>query len=285
MPPIQPTSSFAKRYSTAVRRSLLLVGLVALLIAGYLLILAFPEPLFAHEYSYGAFHVFSRTPLDDRVRSPLDEIERRLRQSSLYRPGMVHRVFIAETAGRYAFLNGPYRGAMARNFELNDSIFVPRLDLETGEVVHFDGRRGPIVWIVGHEVVHSLIRKRVGLVAAWTLPRWKREGYPEYVASTHGMSLEEGVHALDSSLGLSIIVKSGYSIPRRYFESEMLWRYLLEVRRLGFEDVIRSRFGESEIRREMTAWVGRQPRRADRLTPGSYDGNIPLPGIGTKEAR
>jgi hypothetical protein len=147
-----------------LRGFILLTGTVVVTIAAYGTLLAFPEPLFAHKYSYRNFVIYSRAPIDDRMRAELDVVSQRLARSELNDASIVHRVFVAGSPRWYAFFNGPYRGAMARNYEFNNSIFVPQLDLASGTVVHFDGRTAPIAAILAHEMTHTLSQKRLGLI-------------------------------------------------------------------------------------------------------------------------
>jgi hypothetical protein len=88
---------------------------VVVIIAAYGTLLAFPEPLFAHKYSYKNFVIYSRTPLDDRIKAELDVVSQRLGKSELNDPSIVHVVFVTGSSSWYAFFNGPYRGAMARH--------------------------------------------------------------------------------------------------------------------------------------------------------------------------
>jgi len=84
------------RMTSRIRRAL--IRAVVALTGSYVLLLRFPEPVFAHsEFHRG--------------------VETR------------HRIFITESPALYALFNGPYRRAMARNVEIGHAIFVPRLDV------------------------------------------------------------------------------------------------------------------------------------------------------------
>jgi len=48
---------------------------------------------------------------------------------------------------------------MARNYEFHNSIFVPQLDLTSGNVVHFDGKTAPIALILAHEMTHTSVKE------------------------------------------------------------------------------------------------------------------------------
>jgi len=215
-PPRAPTRScrtirLAKTTATA---AIAAVGL-------YLLVLAFPEPLFAHSVTYGNFRLYSRSPLEADARPILDEVNRRISRSEINEPGLTHRVFILETPAWYAFFNGPYRRAIGRNCEVGNAIFLPSLDARAGRVVHFDGRSADAAAILAHECVHTLIQRRLGLIRAIRLPLWKKEGYAEYI----GFDEQRGDPEPE---------------PELYRKARLRWKSLFETQALTFDQVIAS---------------------------------------------
>ena len=215
------------RVKRFLRRLFWLAAALAILIIAYGTVLAFPEPLFAHKYSYKNFVIYSRAPIDDRISRELDSVSQRLSKSELNDSTIVHRVFVAGSPSWYAFFNGPYRGAMARNYEFNNSIFVPQLDLSTEQVVHFDGRTAPIATILAHEMTHTLSQRRLGIIRSWQTPSWKKEGYAEYVGDPRSEPLIEDLRMLESA-------GSDFGVPKQYLEAAILWRYLADVRKMSF---------------------------------------------------
>src|SRR6266852_5553928 len=237
-----------------IRLLALVFGIILIVIVAYGTLLAFPEPLFAHVYSYKNFRVYTREPLDDRARVQLDIVAQRLATSEINDPAITHRVFVAGTSNWYTFFNGPYRRAMGRMYEFHNSLFVPQLDLASGKIVHFDGRRAPMAWILAHEMTHTLTQKKLGIICMWRLPFWKKEGYAEYVAHGRTVPLIEDLRMLDSLTSNVIPMGAGYDVPRQYFEAELLWRYLIEVRKLGFQEVMSDSIELNAVETEMHCW-------------------------------
>ncbi len=221
------------------------------MILGYAALLAFPEPFFAHQYRYKNFVIYSRPPIDDRIRSELDVVSQRLARSELNDPTMMHRVFVAGSPSWYTFFNGPYRGAMARNYEFNNSIFVPQLDLTSRNVVHFDGRTAPIAAILAHEMTHTLSQKRLGIIRSWRTPAWKKEGYAEYIGNPRREPLIEDLEILDSA-------GDGLEVPKRYFEAAILWRYLADIRKMSFAEIMSDSVVQERVDQEMRVWAKSQ---------------------------
>jgi hypothetical protein len=239
------------RVRRLLRYSIWISGTAVIMIAAYATLLAYPEPLFAHTYSYKNFVVYSNDPLDDRVRAQLDVVSQRLAKSELNDPSIVHRVFVAGSPRLYTFLNGPYRGAMGRNYEFHNSIFVPRLDLASGNVVHFDGTAAPIAAILAHEMTHTLSQKRLGLIKSWQTPSWKKEGYAEYIGNPRTESLIEDLQILDSA-------GDGFAVPKRYFEAAILWRYLADIRKMSFGEIMNDSVVRERVDEELRAWAKTQ---------------------------
>jgi hypothetical protein len=176
------------RMTSRIRRAL--IRAVVALTGSYVLLLRFPEPVFAHSEFHRGITFYSRSPLPSGLDAIAEDVVARLSVSPLYRVETRHRIFITESPALYALFNGPYRRAMARNVEIGHAIFVPRLDVASGRLVHFDGRSTPAAAVLAHEIMHTFVTERVGLIASWRLPWWKREGYPEYIGSRGGIELD-----------------------------------------------------------------------------------------------
>jgi hypothetical protein len=186
------------------------------LAAAYAVLLVFPEPVFAYSETHGDITFYSRSPLPPGASSIAEDVVSRLSASPLYAAGVRHRVFITDSPFLYAFFNGPYRRAIARNVEIGHAIFVPRLDPGSGRISHFDGRSTRAAPVLAHEIMHTFVTDRVGLLASWRLPWWKREGYPEYIGS-------RGAAEFDS--------------PPAYREAALRWKRLLDAG-LTFDHII-----------------------------------------------
>jgi hypothetical protein len=197
-------------------RRILAVGILAM--AAYLLLLAHPEPLFSYSVTYSNFTVFSNSELSPQLAKIVSDIDSRLSTSELYDPAIPQRVFVIGKSWMWTFFNGPYRHAIARNFELGNSIFVPQLDVANHQIRHFDGRHAEAVHVLTHEAVHTLVQRRIGLIQLWRLSWWQKEGYPEYIASKAATETDT---------------------PAAYQEAALVWKGLIENDHLTFDEIIR----------------------------------------------
>jgi hypothetical protein len=216
-----------------MRRTLrqLTIWLVSALgvVATYALVLAFPQPLFSSVVVDANIRLYGREPFQGSAHGLLTEVQSRVAKSGIYDASVRQRVFVTGTPAWYSFFNGPYRVAMARNCELGNAIFLPRLDLQRRQVVHFDGRTADAADILAHEMTHTLMQRRLGLLRVWRLPWWKREGYASYIGNTE--SAPE---------------------PERYRQARLRWAYLIEVRHLTFDQVIALDISGDALTREMS---------------------------------
>jgi hypothetical protein len=77
-----------------------IASLIACIALAYLLILAFPEPLFAHHFSYRNYQVWSDRPIPAAIGSVLDDTTRRLQTSEIYPPDATFKIFFCDESWR-----------------------------------------------------------------------------------------------------------------------------------------------------------------------------------------
>jgi len=83
---------------------------VAVLAALYLLVLVYPQPLFAHELNHAGIRLHATTPIPDAMRASLERARLRLDRTSLYDPARSTHVFICEPRWLFAlFARQNYR--------------------------------------------------------------------------------------------------------------------------------------------------------------------------------
>jgi hypothetical protein len=203
-------------------------------VAAYVLLLNFPQVLFAHELSYKNFRVYSREPLDGGVYALLDRVDARLAASEVEDAGPRPRIFLTGSQGLYSFLSMYVGGkSFAKGFALlpPENVFVNRADVSRDLV--FRETRGDdernLTGVLAHEAAHFLTRRRLGYWKNLRAPSWKLEGYAEYVAGGSLLGGEEGARRWKESPADD----SRY----RYFKYYMLVRHLFEVRKLSFREV------------------------------------------------
>ncbi len=209
-------------------------NLVISLVAAYLLLLSFPQVLFAHEVSYKNFTVYSREPLGQNVYAVLDKVETSLSASAINNQEVKPQIFLIDSHGWYKIVSLYLGGnSFGKAFPMlpTNNIFINRSHLAKDLVF----RKGPadnqrsLSGVIAHETTHLLIRKRFGYWKNLSMPAWKKEGYSEYVAGGSTLDYETGVKRWKANPKDG----SGY----QYFKYHMLVKHLLEHEKITVEDL------------------------------------------------
>ena len=214
------------------------------LAAAYVLLLCFPQVLFAHQITYKNFTVYSRGPLDQNIYAVLDKVEAKLATSQLNDPQVKPKIFLTNSQRLYSVLS-LYIGANSFGKGLpvlpTNNIFINEADVQRDLVFRKTAANNSrsLSGVVSHEVTHLLVRKKFGYLKNLTTPAWKREGYAEYVA---------GGSTLDYATGVSLWKANpqndrGY----QYFKYYMLVKYLLDHENFTVEDLFNRNIAESAL--------------------------------------
>ena len=206
---------------------------------GYLLLLCFPQPLFAHQVSYKNVTVYSREPLDENIHAVLDKVETRLSTSEINNREVRPKVFLTGGFGFYSWLSLQLgANSFGKGFAALPTVNVfinksdPAQDLVFRNAPEHSQRS--LSGVIAHETTHYLIRKKFGYWRNLTMPAWKKEGYAEYVAGGSTLPYETGVKLWQAN------PKDGTGY--QYFKYYMMVKYLLERDKLSVEDLFNREF-------------------------------------------
>ena len=240
-----------RRYRAAKARSKLYRSVryvFVSLAAAYVLLLCFPQVLFAHQVTYKNFTVYSRQPLDQSVYVMLDKVETRLATSGINNTQVRPKIFLTNSQRLYSFLS-LYLGAnsFGKGFGIlpTNNVFINEADVARDLVF----RKAPafnqrsLSEVVAHEVTHLLVREKFGYWKNITTSAWKKEGYAEYVS---------GGTTIDYATGANLWKANprndrGY----QYFKYYMLVKYLLDHDKLTVEQLFNRDFDREELERKV----------------------------------
>ena len=214
------------------------------LVATYVLLLCFPQVLFAHQVTYRNFTVYSRQPLDQSVYVMLDKVEARLATSEINNTQVRRKIFLTNSQRLYSMLSlyldansfGKGFGILPTNNVFINEADVAR-DLVFRKAPAFNQRS--LSEVVAHEVTHLLIREKFGYVKNVTMPAWKREGYAEYVSGGTTIDYATGVNLWKTNPQND----RGY----QYFKYYMLVKYLMDHDKLTVEQLFTRDFNQAEL--------------------------------------
>lgn len=254
-----------KNRTYRVARSVLLLTASA-----YVLLLCFPQPLFAHVIRSNGFTVYSRVPLDANINSVLERAHGRLIASPLYASHVKPNVFLLNSTRLYASLSLYVGGnSFGKGFAMlpTTNVFVNAHDASK-DLVFRDAPANNVRSLSGvlaHETTHLLIRERYGYWRNLTMPTWKKEGYSEYVAGGSTLSYETGVSMWKARPEDA----TGY----QYFKYYMLVKYLLEQEKISVDELFTREFDTDALASTVLKWlsVPNSPAQSVRLFDEGVD--------------
>lgn len=212
-----------------------------LLAVGYLLLLIFPKPLFAHSTSYENYRVYSRAPLSSEISNVLAESERRLKTSPLYDASIRRDVYLAGGHGMYALLSHKAYNSFANSIPYIENIVINKADVAADRVFLNRERNNSrsLSGVIAHEVTHIFIQRSYGVTTSLTIPTWKKEGYCEYIAGDSTITLDEGIRLWRENPSND----TGY----RYIKYHLMVKHLLENEKIAVDDLFVRSLDEDAI--------------------------------------
>ena len=226
-------------------------ALMLTLLLAYLLLLSFPQMVFARSVTYHNFQVYSTAPLDGSLTPALDKAEQRLAASEINDPHATYRIFLCPSHAVFALFVPSARTAFADNLPFVHNIFVNTADVRADEVTTGTGQhdRRSLSGVIAHECTHTLLAKRFGQVRMLRTPSWKQEGYCDYVAHATSFDPAEGRRLLEQG-------GSDPSPSFFYFKAFMAIAYLKDQRHWSLSQIMGTPLSLDEVVRQALATGG-----------------------------
>jgi len=223
-------------------------------LSAYLLILMFPELLFAHHLSYRNFQVYSEIPIDRGIIPILDEAAALMARSSLDDPGMEHRLFLCDSPLKRRLLTPTSRGAFGATYAavLRRNTILSRTDVRANLVFRDAALhdRRPLSAVIAHERMHALMGRHFGDVACLSIPVWKKEGYCEYIGGSPSFDVDEGKRLIRRGQAEALG-------PFRYFRYRLMVKYLMDIEGLGIDEIVAREFSPDEVMAKVRQHIDR----------------------------
>lgn len=269
-------------------------GLFALVVM-FVGLLAFPGFMFAHQLEYRNLTVYSDEDLRAGIEPVLARVDAQIAASELNDTALGHDIY-------FGHANRPFRALQRAHLELVHQLtgidrrsainynasWPPHVShvviLDVPDAIHdavlrdaWPGRIN-MTHVLTHEVGHTLVFNKVGLGGMATLPFWKAEGYPEYIAShtlrtVPGYSLRSSVtRVLTADLAWLRDEHGNLKSPRynhnggsylkdengdfwhtSYYLARVLVEYSLDVKEMSFEQLADPGVRDTEVMRELLA--------------------------------
>jgi hypothetical protein len=242
----------------------ILTGILTIII-----IILFPQQLLAKQLSYKKFTVYSTDKVDDNIKTVLDDALILVQGSELYDPNYKYNIVLCYNS----FYNkiddkvlgvGPSARARLKNviikvrIDPKNNLFFPTFHKACEE---------NLAELIAHEMIHCLQAHRYGILKfnPFRHPEfWKSEGYPEYISRQNELSnkdysltrdikryVDHKSKATDTWISLK---EGGCEAPDYYYKGKLMMEYLIDIRHLSYDQVLRDTTSENSIYQEMIRW-------------------------------
>jgi hypothetical protein len=225
--------------------------LVAGLVAAYLLLLVFPEPLFAYKFASANLTLYCDDPIPPEGSDILADVQRRLDKCPLYTGRPHEDIFICDHAWHFDLLANRNRGSGGFAYGFAPfNVYLRRSDIARNILFRRDGTPSgmdrPLSYFIAHEITHNLTQRFLGAWAYWHLPVWKREGYADYVGKGGDFDFQKNLalfRAGDPSLN-----PRGSGLYLRY---HLLVAELLDRRRMTVAAMLRTGIDRKKLEEDL----------------------------------
>jgi hypothetical protein len=221
--------------------------------AVYLALLAYPQPLFAHEMSTAGITVHATRPIPEAMKTTLERARARLDRSPLQARTRDVHVFVCDSPWLFAlFARQNYRVGGITDWLVGQHVFLRESDMQNDRLISPSGQHvsadRPLSYFIAHEVMHVAHVRAVGRWRYARMAQWVDDGYADYVARAIDFGdalqkMKEGARELD---------------PRRsglYVRYQLMVAYLLDKQRMPLEELLAA----PPPREDVEAQVARMP--------------------------
>lgn len=233
------------------------------------IVILFPQRLFANKVSYKEFTVYSNSKIDDNIKTVLDSAATLVKKSELYDPGYKYNIILCYNSFYNKIDNKILGTGPAARARLHNVIIKVRIDPKDDLAfpTFHKACEVHLTYLIAHEMVHCLQANKYGIIKfnPFKHPEfWKLEGYPEYISRQNkisgiGYSLASDI---DRYINLrrnatTIWVSSeegGCEFPDYYYKGKLMMEYLIDIKHLSYDQILKDTVSENTIYQEMIKW-------------------------------
>lgn len=232
--------------------TLRILGISLVLFVGYLGLLNFPNFLFPYRADYLNLNLYSDEPFEPGAGvEVLKKVYVKLSASPLFDPEKSHSAFVCQRRWRQIlFFNRHYGVGGVSDWPLTGNVFLRNADISADRLISPHGQAveddRPFDYFVAHEITHCLTGKAVGPGRYFQLPKWKREGYADYIGKGKDFDFAAALQAFHRHAPEMDHEKSGL-----YLRYHLLVAYLLDEKGWSLEQFFESPMSQETIERAL----------------------------------
>ena len=244
---------------------------ILLFVIGLAATILYPQPLFANKVEYKQFKVYSNDKIGDEIKPMLDTALSIVEKSKLYDSAFKVDIFLAYNTFFNKVDDKVFGlGQSARAID-NNLVIKVKVDIEKNlaYATFHKPCQESFVYVIAHEMVHCFQAHKYGIrkFNPFSHPEmWKLEGYPEYVArqksSDPDYNLKSGIERLigfkRKQTDIWVAVEEGdCEFPEFYYKGRLMIEYLINVKQLTYDQVLKDKRSEKDIYAEMIEWANK----------------------------
>ena len=247
--------------------SLLITLLVFVL--GLATIILYPQSLFANKVEYKQFSVYSNEKIGEALQPILEKAVSLVEKSELYDSiyqvdiFLSHNTFFNKIDDK-VFGQGPTARAIDNNLVFKAGVDVNKNVVYT--TFHKPCEQ-PFAYLIAHEMMHCLQAHKYGILKfnPFRHPEmWKLEGYPEYIArqkfaepiDNFKKEIKRFFELKPKQTDIWILIEEGgCEVPEFYYKGRLMTEYLINVRGLTYDHILKDHRSEEKIYDEMIEWA------------------------------
>jgi hypothetical protein len=247
---------------------------------GFLLLLSLivvfmlnPQLVYAKKHSYKQLTIYSKDKYPPGYDKVFDSALKLVQQSELYKPDLKLDIFLNDGSGASVkfvlkqFFGNAFAWGYHNNVVLNGTTD------DSLKWCYINGYSRYLPRLIAHEMIHCYQLKKLGLYNAspyGDVPIWKREGYAEYICYKSSVKNEQQMlfeaikkyneqKEKDSFVWATVNIDEGESYAGKdYYRFWILVKYLCDVRKLSFDELIKGTIKEESVYGEMMEWYKNQ---------------------------
>lgn len=230
-------------------RKIILIS-TTLLATIYFLLCLFPQIVFKDKTEYKSFIIYSHSQPGKNIFSILDTADNLISHSEFYKNQKgKYRIFLCGNFLEYSFFAPTQRHAFASNNLLTNNILLSKSNIPDNKVERngTENKHRTISGTIAHEVTHTLIKNRIGLLKYMRLDDWKNEGYADFIAKESSFNFLIGMYFLCNS-------QTPSSPSFQYFKYRLYVKYLIQDKKISFNKILNDHFNlkhlDTQIRKK-----------------------------------
>lgn len=232
-------------------------------------IILFPQRLFANKICYKEFTVYSNDKIDNSIKIVLGNALTLVQKSELYDPKYKYNIILCNNSF-YNKIDDKLLGiGRSARTTLKNVIIKVRIDPKNNLALptFYKACEANLMELIAHEMTHCLQANKYGILKfnPFNHPElWKLEGYPEYISkqaelSSKNYSLAGDIHRYVNleSKATDIWILSddgGCEVPNYYYKGRLMIEYLIDIKRLSYDQILEDTTSENTIYQDMLKW-------------------------------